>query len=70
MNIYLTNHANVRNTAFTNDAGQALYKSETPGFILSRNRKTTISKVVPNDSLDDMSVYLSFASVGYRADRR
>ncbi|KAF7966381.1 hypothetical protein HWV62_38903 [Athelia sp. TMB] len=55
MNIYLTNHANVRNTTFTDDFGQVLYKSETPGSILSRNRKTTISKIVPNDSPDDMA---------------
>lgn len=57
MNIYLTNHANVRNTTFTDDFGQVLYKSETPGSILSRNRNTTISKIVPNDSPDDMGVY-------------
>ncbi|KAF7980161.1 hypothetical protein HWV62_39623 [Athelia sp. TMB] len=55
MNIYLTNHTNVQSTTFTNESGQALYKAETPGSILKRHRKTIISKVVPNESLDDMT---------------
>ncbi|KZP12755.1 hypothetical protein FIBSPDRAFT_835949 [Athelia psychrophila] len=54
MDIYLANHANVRNTNFCNEAGQVLYKSDTPGSFLSRNRTTKISKVVPHDSPEDM----------------
>jgi len=57
MNLYLTNHANVRKTNFCNVDGQVLYKSETPGYAtrLVPNQKTTISKVVPNDSPEIMS---------------
>ncbi|KIM79630.1 hypothetical protein PILCRDRAFT_550834 [Piloderma croceum F 1598] len=55
MDIYLTNHANVRNTRFYNADGQVLYKSETPGSAFSLHKKTTISKIIPNDSPDDMS---------------
>jgi len=55
MNIFLTNHANVRNTKFCNAEEQVLYKSETIGSTLSPNKKTIISKVVPNESLDAMA---------------
>jgi hypothetical protein len=57
MNLYLSNHANVRKTNFCNAEGQVLYKSETPGYATRwvPNQKTTISKVIPNsDSLEDM----------------
>ncbi|KZP21156.1 hypothetical protein FIBSPDRAFT_1044321 [Athelia psychrophila] len=47
MNIYLTNHARVRNTNFCDEAGQVLYKSDTPGSCLSCNRTTKISKAAP-----------------------
>ncbi|KZP15110.1 hypothetical protein FIBSPDRAFT_978472 [Athelia psychrophila] len=63
MTIYLTNHANVRNTKFCNDEGQVLYASQTPGPILSSNRVTTISKVVPNNSPDDMSDHFTELAV-------
>jgi hypothetical protein len=59
MDIYLTNHANVRNTNFCNANGQILYKSETPGNTFKPHKVTTISKVVPNASPDDMSKSLS-----------
>ncbi|KZP12618.1 hypothetical protein FIBSPDRAFT_870138 [Athelia psychrophila] len=55
MDLYLTNHANARNTKFCNEAGQVLYKSETPGSCLSHNRTTKISKVIPHDSPEDMT---------------
>jgi hypothetical protein len=61
MDLYLTNHANVRNTTFCNADGQALYKSDTPDFSFSHHRRTTISKIIPNDSLDDMSTPRSFS---------
>jgi len=54
MDLFLTNHANVRNTNFCNLEGQVIYKSVTPGSVLSTNRTTTISKIVPNTLHDDM----------------
>jgi hypothetical protein len=58
MNIYLTNHANVRQTNFCNAHGQTLYKSETPGYAsrLVPNQKTTISKIIPNKNPNDICV--------------
>lgn len=54
MDIFLTNRAHVSNTDFCNSDGQVIYKSVTPGSILSANRTTTISKIVPNKSPNDM----------------
>jgi len=54
MDLFLTNHANVRNTNFCNLEGQVIYKSVTPGSVLSTNRTTTISKIIPNTLPDDM----------------
>ena len=65
MDIYLTNHANVRNTHFCNADGQDLYKSETPGSILNPHKKTIISKIMPNDSIDDMSTHFSLVISSY-----
>jgi hypothetical protein len=59
MNIYLTNHANVRHTKFCAADGQVLYQSETPG-LLHTGKETTISKVVPNDDPEDMSMLIRF----------
>jgi len=55
MDLYLTNHANVRNTNFCNAAGQIMYKSETPGSVFAPNKKTTVYKVIPNDTPEDMT---------------
>jgi len=54
MDLYLTNHANVRNTNFCNFEGQIRYKSVTPGSVFKATRVTTISKVIPNPSPGDM----------------
>ena len=54
MNIYLTNHADVRHTHFCTADGQVMYKSETPGF-LHTGKMTTIYKIIPNDEPEDMS---------------
>lgn len=54
MELILTNHQNVQNTNFCNEAGQVLYKSVTPGSILSPNRRTAISKIAPNETDEDM----------------
>jgi hypothetical protein len=56
MNLYLTNHANVRNTNFCNADGQVMYRSETPGSVFAPNKVTTIYKIIPNDTLDDMGM--------------
>ena len=60
MHFYLSNHHQVINTNFCNVEGQVLYTSETPGFIQAVvfNKKTTISKVIPNNCRDDMGVLL------------
>ena len=60
MDIYLTNHANVRNTKFCAANGQVLYKSETEGFVLSPHKKTTIYKIIPNDAPEDMGTLPHF----------
>jgi hypothetical protein len=64
MDLYLSNHHNVRKTNYCTANGQVLYKSETPGHLLKPHKKTTISKVAPNESPDDMSalppVFLTF----------
>jgi hypothetical protein len=62
MNIYLTNHADVRYTKFCTADGQIMYKSETPGF-LHAGKKTTIYKVIPNDDPEDMSTLSHFHCV-------
>jgi hypothetical protein len=64
MDLYLTNHANVRKTNFCNAEGQVLYKSETPGYAtrLVPNQKTTISKVVPSNAPEDMGTLSYFTS--------
>jgi hypothetical protein len=67
MNIYLTNHANVRLTKFCAAEGQVLYKSETPGF-LQTGKKTKIYKVIPNDEPEDMSMFYTFISPQPRPD--
>lgn len=54
MNLILTNHQFVLDTNFCNEAGQVLYKTTTPGSFLSPNRRTTISKIVPNETPEDM----------------
>lgn len=59
MNIYLTNHADVRHTKFCTADGQTLYKSETPGWFHA-GKKTTIYKVIPNDDPEDMSTLSQF----------
>ena len=56
VDLYLSHHHNVTNTNFCSEDGQILYKSETPGSPFALNQKTTISKVIPNDSPDDMSI--------------
>jgi len=53
MNIYLTNHADVRHTKFCTADGQIMYKSETPG-LFHAGKKTAIYKVIPNDDPEDM----------------
>ncbi|KZP12619.1 hypothetical protein FIBSPDRAFT_898117 [Athelia psychrophila] len=55
MDLYLSNHADVRNTKFCNKTGQVLYKSETLVSRLSFNRTTKISKVIPRGSPEDMT---------------
>ena len=65
MNIYLTNHANVRHTKFCTADGQTMYKSETPGW-LHTGKKTTIYKVVPNDDPEHMSTSSPFRLIHYR----
>jgi hypothetical protein len=60
MDLYLTNHANVRNTNFCTSDGQVLYKSETPGIVIAPNKKTTIYKVIPNDTPEDMGTLPHF----------
>ena len=59
MNIYLTNHTNVRKTNFCNTEGQILYKSKTPGIPthLVPNQK---SKVIPNNTPEDMGALSYF----------
>jgi len=66
MNLYLTNHANVRNTSFCKADGQVLYESETPGFTFTPylptcrlHRKTTIRKMMKNDSSEDTTKHLA-----------
>ena len=54
MNLILTNHQFVQNTNFCNEAGQVLYKTVTPSSFVSANRRTTISKIVPNTTPEDM----------------
>lgn len=55
MNLILTNHQFVLDTHFCNEAGQVLYKTTTTrGSFLSPNRRTTISKIVPNETPEDM----------------
>ena len=63
MDIYLTNHANVRNTKFCAANGQVLYKSETEGFVLSPHKKTTIYKIIPNDAPEDMGTLPHFSRI-------
>ena len=60
MDLYLSNHANVRNTNFCIADGQVVYKSETPGSVFAPNKKTTVYKVVPNDTPEDMSTSSHF----------
>jgi len=55
MDLYLTNRAYVRDTKFCNEAGQVIYKTETPKSCLSAHRMTNISKIVPPDSPEDMT---------------
>jgi hypothetical protein len=62
MNIYLTNHADVRHTKFCTADGQTLYKSETPGWFHA-GKKTTIYKVIPNDDPEDMSTLSQFCPI-------
>lgn len=55
MDLYLSNHHKVRNTNYSTTSGQVVYKAETPGSIYRAHKTTTISKIIPNDSPDDMS---------------
>jgi hypothetical protein len=56
MDLYLSNHANVRNTNFCDADGQVMYKTETPGFVWAPHKMTTVCKVIPNDTPDDMGM--------------
>jgi hypothetical protein len=55
MDLYLSNHHKVRNTNYSTAGGQVVYKAETPGSIYKAHKTTTISKIIPNDTPDDMS---------------
>ncbi|KIM75706.1 hypothetical protein PILCRDRAFT_13354 [Piloderma croceum F 1598] len=67
MNLYLTNHANVRNTNFCNADGQVMYRSETAGSVFAPNKVTTIYKIIPNDTLDDMADrFTNLATIAWR----
>jgi len=68
MDLYLTNHANVRNTNFCNAAGQVIYRSITPGSLLSAKRLTIVNKIVPNKSPKDMiDRFTELASIEWHA---
>jgi hypothetical protein len=60
MDLYLTNHARVRNTNFCTTDGQVMYKSETPGSLFAPNKRTTIYKIIPNHASEDMGMFLCF----------
>jgi len=55
MDLYLSNHHKVRNTNYSTAGGQVVYKAETPGSIYKAHKTTTISKIIPNDTPDDMT---------------
>ncbi|KIM83534.1 hypothetical protein PILCRDRAFT_819162 [Piloderma croceum F 1598] len=66
MDIYLTNHANVRHTKFCSADGQIMYKSETPG-LLHTGKKTTIYKVIPNNDPEHMiDRFTELATIDWR----
>jgi len=67
MNLYLTNGANVRNSNFCNAEGQIIYKSKTPGSILTPKRQTIIGKIIPNQSPEDMTDRFGYlAAIAWR----